>query len=452
MTVFSASLLAVLWLDISPDSNASKLVVTACWTDPPDAAAAVEYEYSYRLLGGETVKTGYTAYESAALDLSNGKSPGYFTVRARVTRGTRTTEYRSVNKIGLRDSLELSGGCGGVVPIVFEQPGPVSGTPISMETLFMCETVESDKIFGLSHSDGCDDAFWVSDIKGCFSLLPRYRIGNSGSGKSPYSEAERALCPGARLHDLEDAESHYWICGQVVDGTGSSAGIPDRKPCVQLILSTYYGDRYGDGKPVLEGGCYALVKVGSGDKKVVFTEDGRLANQNQKLIAFLPEAKNRILPYVLVEFDADLSVGEIAGDYVLCLLDTRLRSDVLAPMVEGVPLYVKSCGSLFYNFVSFTLSGSTGLQRCSLPYIYLDVKEWPSEMVVPRIESIRVSETNVILGVQGMVPVRDYFALAGTAIDSFETTSTNRPNGNVFTLAKDPTNCFFKIIGRPKEE
>lgn len=221
----------------------------------------------------------------------------------------------------------------------------------------------------------------------------------------------------------------------------------------RVCVATAGPDYYDDGELVRDGEGYAVVKAPAATERIAFTEDGRLVDSAQTLVAVLP-AKGGRLPETVLEFDPGLADGEVAGDYFVCLLDTRIDAQTLSPRRGALqmPTVINACTAPSQaggGLPSFPVAATANFATCEYPKIGLPSAA-PIAEAQPEIGMFQVTESNILLTVNGMDPDRDYFVVPAKTIDAFEAPLPDRPIGNVFNLRKQDEHRFFKVICQPK--
>jgi len=221
-----------------------------------------------------------------------------------------------------------------------------------------------------------------------------------------------------------------------------------------MNFSTKGVDKYADGKTVVDGECYALVRVPTGKKFAGFAANGREADATTgKIWVTAPIAKGGRCPYVLFNIPDGLDVG--GGTWAVYLLDTRLFvngsfSAKLAGIgADGYAKQVNSYG-LVENAAIAENSVTTGSAVTASGKSVL-----PTDIPQSEITSMKIEGDNIRLTVKNTVPYLQYNAAAGEDVSGTDLPAAKVPQAGADTTDEeieliipkpDGESAFFKII------
>ena len=221
-----------------------------------------------------------------------------------------------------------------------------------------------------------------------------------------------------------------------------------------ISFSTAGTDRYGDGTPVLDGECYALVWTKAGAAFGGFSADGSLLSADDRLVVAASLAEGGRCPATLLEIDAADAVLYEGGSFGLYLLDTRVRDVAGAVSVGGagafsvgaVGVTVNAAGKAAGGAVaeaSSTLNSPTAVSLAEVG-VYAKIDE-------PQITAVKIEDAKVELKVSGLSPAAEYFVVAGAVPGAVERQLPATAAGDTFTFDQPVGNAtFFKVIGARK--
>jgi len=218
---------------------------------------------------------------------------------------------------------------------------------------------------------------------------------------------------------------------------------------VLVTFSTPGPDRYADGKPVMDGECYALCWSKNFDGFAI-NSDGTATGG--EVVLFAPLAKAGCCPKVVFEVDADKfdAKGYANGKWAVYLLDTR-RFTTNADGKLSVSLAGNLKGVNTSGMVGGAVSLGTG-SLSTLSGVAATAKDVAGDVVVaePKITGIRVYEGNVYVTVKG-APYLGYGLTSGDTpakVDTVVGDATADATGEEEVTIVTPVKAggeFFKV-------
>ena len=209
------------------------------------------------------------------------------------------------------------------------------------------------------------------------------------------------------------------MMGMVLAGAlGAFAGVDN----VAITFSTPGPDTYGDGRPVLDGECYALVWTPSGEAFGGIDSDGA-AVAPSKVVLRAPVAKGGRCPNILFEIDEGYAKANFpGGTWRVVLLDTRrFATDADGVVVNGEDGLPKVAGwgegSSLVNGYGETGAavGGTMFSANAKGTVAADApRVTPEKGRNLRIRDMRLVDGNVYLYVEGSLSSALYGVRSGT--------------------------------------
>ena len=234
------------------------------------------------------------------------------------------------------------------------------------------------------------------------------------------------------------------------------AGLDD----VRIAYSTPGTDRYGDGTPVADGECYALVYTRAGASFSGFNRDGSLlAPQDSELVLVAPSALDGACRPTLFQVPKAYVDARRDGTWQVCLLDTR--------GADGLPAGLGADGSLMrvnrYSLPDAALNIGAKAEKAapaalmaapgSAPTLAATERApLPKDMPQPRITGMSVRDGVVTLAVAGTVPYVTYGVDGGAAPTALNEVSELAPQdgqaGRTIEIQASgtPSARFFRIV------
>lgn len=215
-----------------------------------------------------------------------------------------------------------------------------------------------------------------------------------------------------------------------------------------LTFSTPGPDRYADGTTVLDGEIYALVWSQDGNFDGL-TADGKVVDDNDKLVAALPLAKGGRCPEVVFNIADGFVSG---GQFDILLLDTRKFADGAAKVagvdasgkltivnaaskVEGAQIADKAPASAD---TSAAIAGDAAVATAD-----------PANAPQPVITGMKIIGDNVVLTVENTLGCLNYAVEGAETIGGASTVGEPKTgNDGTITLVypKNGNAGFFKVI------
>lgn len=228
-----------------------------------------------------------------------------------------------------------------------------------------------------------------------------------------------------------------------------------------VTFSTKGPDRYGDGKKVLDGECYALVWTKAGETFGGFNADGTLVDavDISKLVVAAPLAKDAHCPTTLFQISADDAEQYKGGTFALYLLDTRVMGADGQVTLCGADLFsgkapaLNAAGQVSTGDgaepASFAINEQRTIAGGETKLAQVGVY---SKLPDPKISGFVVKGANVEITVDNMSEAAEYFVIPGETPSNFSEALTVRPTGKTFKFKPSDDAKFFKVIGVRKFE
>ena len=226
-----------------------------------------------------------------------------------------------------------------------------------------------------------------------------------------------------------------------------------------ISFSTAGTDRYGDGTPVLDGECYALVWTANGAAFGGFAADGSLLSAADRLVVAVSLAAGGRCPATLLEIDAADAALYEGGSFGLYLLDTRVKDVAGAVSVGGAGALANGAAGVTVNAAGKAAGGAVAGDSSPLSSSSLNSPTAVSLAEVgvyakidePQIRAVKIEDAKVELKVSGLSPAAEYFVVAGAAPGAVERQLPATAAGDTFTFDQPAGNAtFFRVIGARK--